>query len=246
VLKFFTSDSVDLVVTSPPYDNLRNYNGYTFKYQAVARELFNVMKPGGVVVWVVGDATINGSETGNSFRQALYFMECGFRLHDTMIYRKDNFIPLTHKRYEQEFEYMFCFSKGAPKTFNPIMIETRTNGAQNLQRKGYGFKEGAFRRRDEVVAIKETKQHGNIFSYSCGASGVNHPAVFSEDLARDQILSWSNPNDLVLDPFSGSGTVAKVSKEYGRHYIGIEISDEYCIASRRRIARANVPLMVTA
>ena len=119
---------LDLTVTSPPYDNLRSYNGYIFDFEAVAKELFRVTKTGSVVVWVVGDATIKGSETGTSFRQALFFMECGFNLHDTMIWEKTNPIPLTHNRYEQHFEYMFVFSKGSPKTFNPIKIPCATKG----------------------------------------------------------------------------------------------------------------------
>ena len=128
---------VDLTVTSPPYDNLRTYNGYSFDFEAVAKELFRVTKQGGVVVWVVGDATIKGSETGTSFRQALYFKEIGFNLHDTMMYRKINYIALTHNRYEQEFEYMFVFSKGKPKTFNPIMVECKTKGSKTNGRTFY-------------------------------------------------------------------------------------------------------------
>ena len=189
------------------------------------------------------DAVINGSETGTSFRQALGFMELGLRLHDTMIYKKSNFIPLTHNRYEQEFEHMFIFSKGKVATFNPIMEKTKGEGQiSNLSKKGYGFREGAFRRRDENVQTKNKKQHGNIFTYSCGASGVNHPAVFSEDLARDHILSWSNPGDIVLDPMCGSGTTCKMAKEHGRQYIGFDISEEYCELARKRVAGANVPL----
>ena len=128
---------IDLTVTSPPYDNLRTYNGYSFDFESITKELYRVTKQGGVVVWVVGDATIKGSETGTSFKQALYFKECGFNLHDTMIYRKQNYIPLTHKRYEQEFEYMFVFSKGKPKTFNPIMIECKTKGSKTKGRTFY-------------------------------------------------------------------------------------------------------------
>lgn len=118
VMQELADESIDLTVTSPPYDNLRKYNGYTFDFETIARQLYRVTKPGGVVVWVVGDATIKGSETGTSFRQALGFMETGFKLHDTMIYRKENYTPLTHKRYEQTFEYMFVFSKGPPGSTN--------------------------------------------------------------------------------------------------------------------------------
>ena len=121
------SNFIDLTVTSPPYDNLRAYNGYSWDFESVAQELYRITKDGGVVVWVVGDATIKGSETGTSFKQALYFKEIGFKLHDTMIYQSDK-PPLTHNRYEQKFEYMFVFSKGRPKTFNPIMEKCKCVG----------------------------------------------------------------------------------------------------------------------
>lgn len=247
VLAGFPDACIDLTVTSPPYDKLRTYNGYSWDFNALAPELYRVTKLGGVVVWVVGDATVNGSETGTSFRQALYLKEKGFNLHDTMIYRKMNYIPLTHRRYEQEWEYMFVFSKGSPAAFNPITEKSNGAGKKyNLIRKGYGFKEGAFRRGDRDVTTKDAKQHGNIFEYPCGNSGINHPAPFPEDLARDHILSWSNPGDLVLDPFVGSGTTAKMAKEFGRHWIGIDISAEYCKLAERRVAGANVPLFVDA
>jgi DNA modification methylase len=246
VLSTFEDGCIDLTVTSPPYDNLRTYKGYTFDFQAIARQLYRVTKPGGVVVWVVGDATVNGSETGTSFRQALYFTECGFNLHDTMIYHKINFIPLTHNRYEQAFEFMFVFSKGRPNTFNPVMDKTNGAGSKyNLSRKGYcsTIKEGAQRRRDEDVTTKDEMIHNNIFSYTCGAERTNHPASFSEALARDHILSWSNPGDIVCDPMAGSGTTLKMAKMLERQYIGIEISSEYVEKIiKPRLAATNVPL----
>ncbi len=230
--------SIDLTVTSPPYDNLRTYNGFTFDFEAIARQLYRVTKPGGVVVWVVGDATINGSETGTSFKQALYFMDCGFALYDTMIYRKVNFIPLTHKRYEQAFEYMFILSKGSPIAFNPIMDRSITAGNKyNLSRKGYSasITEGAQRRRDEDVIVNETKLHSNIFEYTTGGQRVGHPAPFPDELAMDQILSWSNQGDTILDPMCGSGTTGKMAVKYQRNFIGIDISGEYLEIAKKRI-----------
>ncbi len=223
-------DFIDLVVTSPPYDNLRKYNGYIFDFKPIARELYRIMKNGAVIIWVVGDSTINGSESGTSFNQALFFKEIGFNLHDTMIYQKINYIPLTHNRYEQSFEYMFCLTKGKPTVFNPIKIPTKGGGTQyNLKRKGYcnTIKEGAQRRRDENITIGDTKIHSNVFQYSCGSSRVNHPAPFPKELAKDQILSWSNESDLVYDPFIGSGTTALMAKQNNRNYIGSEISKQY-------------------
>jgi len=226
---------IDLTVTSPPYDNLRTYNGYSFDFEAVAKELFRVTKQGGVVVWIVGDATVKGSESGTSFRQALYFKEIGFNLHDTMMYRKINYIPLTHNRYEQEFEYMFVFSKGKPKTFNPIKIPCATKG-QIRNRKNSNKEEGsAVRNRNEVTVTKSEKIKGNVWEMSVSNTKHNHPAIFPEQLAQDHILSWSNEGDLVYDPFMGSGTTAKMAIINKRNWIGSEISEEYCEIAEKRI-----------
>ncbi len=230
---------IDLTVTSPPYDNLRQYNGYSFDFENVAKELFRVTKQGGVVVWVVGDATVKGSESGTSFRQALYFKEIGFNLHDTMIYRKINYIPLTHNRYEQEFEYMFVFSKGKPKTFNPIMVECKTKGSKTKGRTFYQTNsqntptEG---HKNDVV--KEYKQKGNVWEVPTNSGAKGHPAQFPEQLANDHIISWSNEGDLVYDPFMGSGTTAKMSILNNRNWVGSEISSEYCDIIEERIKKA--------
>ena len=133
VMKSIPDKSIDMVLTSPPYDNLRDYKGYTFNFEGIAQEIYRVLKDGGVCVWIVGDATIKGSETGTSFRQALYFKEIGFNLHDTMIWYKTNPMPYIKKNcYTPCFEYMFVFSKGKPNTFNPIMIECKTKGSKTF------------------------------------------------------------------------------------------------------------------
>ena len=230
---------VDLTVTSPPYDNLRTYKGFEWDFEGVANELYRVTKQGGVVVWVVGDATINGSETGTSFRQALYFKEIGFNLHDTMIYAKKNPIPLTHNRYEQYFEYMFVFSKSKPKTFNPLLIKCKTSGSYTHQRKTGRVKEAATRNRDEITVTKTEKQRGNIWEYVIGGKKGetgNHPAPFPEQLAQDHIISWSNEGDVVLDPFMGSGTTAKMALLNNRNFIGFELSEEYCKIANERLS----------
>ncbi len=224
-LKELEDNLIDLTVTSPPYDNLRTYNGYTFNFEGISKELYRVTKQGGVVVWVVGDATINGSETGTSFKQALYFKEIGFNLHDTMIYQKSNYVPLTHNRYEQEFEFMFVFSKGRPKTFNPIKIPVLFMGRKSDST--FYEKDGTTRKQHSVMGIKPDKIKSNIWKYAVGHTRNGHPAVFPEQLAEDHILSWSNEGDTVLDPMAGSGTTLKMAKKNNRNYIGIEISPEY-------------------
>jgi site-specific DNA-methyltransferase (adenine-specific) len=234
---------VDLTVTSPPYDGLRTYNGYSFPFEDISNELYRVTKEGGVVVWIVGDATVKGSESGTSFKQALYFKEIGFNLHDTMIYAKSNYIPLTHNRYEQQFEYMFVFSKGKPKTFNPLMKENKQVG----QIKGGTFRqrkdEKGARHKDIGVAKESIKP--NIWFYNVGMANstkdkiaFQHPAIFPEQLATDHIISWSNENDLVYDPFMGSGTTAKMSILNTRNWIGSEISNEYCDIIEERVKKA--------
>jgi site-specific DNA-methyltransferase (adenine-specific) len=242
-MKQIPDGSVDLTVTSPPYDNLRTYNGnidqWNFeKFQGIAKELYRVTADGGVVVWIVADATIKGSETGTSFRQALYFKECGFNLHDTMIWKKTNPIPLTHNRYEQHFEYMFVFSKGSPKTFNPIKIPCATKG-QIRNRKNSNKEEGsAVRNRNEVTVTKSEKIKGNVWEMPVSNTKYNHPAIFPEQLAQDHILSWSNAGDTVLDPFIGSGTTAIACINTGRNFIGFELDKHYCDIANERIRKA--------
>jgi DNA modification methylase len=230
--------SIDLTVTSPPYDNLRDYKGYTFDFEGIANELYRITKQGGVVVWVVGDATIKGSETGTSFKQALYFKEIGFNLHDTMIYRKSNRPPLNHPRYEQEFEYMFVFSKGKPKTVNLITTRCLNAGKINNGTARNGGSDILQKKHGSGKPCKETKPLGNIWSYAVGVEKDNHgvhPAIFPEKLAEDHILSWSNEGDTVLDPMAGSGTTLKMAKKNNRNYIGIEISQEYIEIINKRL-----------
>ena len=228
---------IDLTVTSPPYDGLRTYNGYSFPFEEIAKELYRVTKQGGVVVWVVGDATMNGSESGTSFKQALFFKEIGFNLHDTMIYQKVNYVPLTHNRYEQSFEFMFILSKGRPNTFNPIKIPCKTAGTVYNIKRPKAISEASKRDRDEIMTTNNTKYKDNIFEYCVGKKQgtQTHPAPFPEELANDQINTWSNENDLIYDPFMGSGTTAKMAILNNRKYIGSEISEEYCKIAETRI-----------
>lgn len=240
VMSFMPSESVDLTVTSPPYDDLRKYNGYSFPFEKIAKELYRVTKKGGVVVWVVNDKTKNGSESGTSFKQAIYFKEIGFNLHDTMIYAKENPMPLTHNRYEQQFEYMFVFSKGKPKTFNPLMKANKDYG----KNKGGTFRHTGEKteQKHKLNATKKESYRNNIWFYSVGKGGstkdidaFKHPAIFPEKLAQDHILSWSNEGDVVLDCFCGSGTTLKMAHTNGRNFIGVDYSSEYVELSKKRV-----------
>jgi len=238
------SSTIDLTVTSPPYDNLRTYAGtleWNFDiFKQVANELYRITKDGGVVVWVVGDATIKGSETGTSFRQALYFMNCGFNLHDTMIWEKQTFTDTgsLKVRYAGVFEYMFIFSKNKIKTFNPI--KDRENISVGKKKHGT-IRQSDGSTRPQSSLGKECAKFGqrfNIWKINTEVSNSNrfHPAQFPEQLANDHIISWSNENDVVFDPFMGSGTTGKMALLNNRRFIGIEKVPEYFEIAQKRIA----------
>lgn len=243
-MKEIADSSIDMTVTSPPYDNLRTYNvnisQWNFeKFKAIAEQLYRVTKDGGVVVWIVNDQTVNGSETGTSFRQALYAMECGFKLHDTMIWHKSGFGFPDSNRYYPIFEYMFVLSKGFPKVTN--LIADRRNRYGNTKIHGTSRQPDGtlkpsngnnkrdipvFGRRFNVWQISEEK-----------ANRTGHPAVFPVQLAQDHILSWSNEGDLVLDPFTGSGTTAIAAYRTRRRFVGFEIDPVYYKAAKERLDR---------
>jgi len=228
---------IDLTVTSPPYDGLRTYKGYSFPFEEIAKELYRVTKEQGVLVWVVADSVIDGSESGTSFRQALYFKEQGFNLHDTMIWHKPNAMPNVDKsRYCQSFEYMFVFSKGKPKATNLRMIPTKNVG-KIIKRKTLQTQN--CNKANRVDKTNETRIDFNVYTLNVGGKKeAEHPAIFPEQLANDHIISWSNEGDLVYDCFMGSGTVAKMSILNNRNWIGSEISNEYCDIIEARIKKA--------
>jgi DNA modification methylase len=227
---------IDLTVTSPPYDDLRTYNGYSFPFEDIAKELYRITKHGGVVVWVIADGTKNGSESGTSFRQALYFMECGFKLHDTMIYKKKRIVPLTHKRYEQGFEYMFVFVKGELKTFNPIKIPCKYAGTETWGKPAFHKTNSSGLVSVDKKTINDFKQKDNVWEYlNAKDKAFKHPAPFPEQLVNDHIITWSNENDLVYDCFMGSGTTAKMAVINNRKWIGSETSSEYCYIVHERL-----------
>ena len=233
-LKLLKPNSIDLTVTSPPYDNLRTYNGYCFDFESVAKELYRVTKLGGVVVWNVNDSTIKGSETGNSFRQALYFKEIGFNLHDTMIWIKDGGGAVgSNKCYTQNFEYMFVFSKGTPKTIH--LIYDKPNKSFGQDKSGVGRRKATGEHKIEQRKPSKEFSRRNNWWYIPPQKGVGHPAVFPEQLVNDHIISWSNEGDIVLGPFSGSGTTHKMALLNNRRFIGFEISQEYVDIETQRL-----------
>jgi site-specific DNA-methyltransferase (adenine-specific) len=245
---------IDLTVTSPPYDNLRDYKGYDFDFESIAKELYRITKTGGVVVWIVGDKTKNGSESLSSFKQAIYFVEkCNFLLNDTMIYKRTCAFPDV-VRYYQDFEYMFVFSKGKPKTIN-LLRQMKTEESLKRQQNKIGVggerqSDGSLKRIDKTNAFlrkekarnDDTRVKSNVWDLPRGNQNstkdkiaFQHPAIFPEQLAADHILSWSNEGDLIYDPMIGSGTTAKMAKLLKRNFIGSEISEEYCKIAEKRL-----------
>jgi len=241
VMKAMPSDSIDLVVTSPPYDELRNYNGYRFNFEGMAHGLFRVMKKGGVVVWIVGDQTIKGDETGTSFRQALYFKQVGFNLFDTMIYLKTPRGAVgNNKTYWQAFEYMFMLSKGTPKTIN--LIKDRENKDERDGDNGTKRLHDGTLLKLKRAGYSKYGRRTNVWEYLIGKGhsasddiAYKHPAIFPEKLVQDHITSWSNPGDVVFDPMCGSGTTCKMARLHKRNFIGIDISSEYCKIAKERL-----------
>jgi site-specific DNA-methyltransferase (adenine-specific) len=242
------SETSDLILTSPPYGNIRDYSDLPFyTFRKVAHQLYRNLKDGGVLVWITGDQVIDGSESGESFRQALYFKEeVGFNLHDTMIYEKDGFAYPDSNRYNQCFEFMFIFTKDSLKTFNPIEDRKNNYGNYKLTIKKGREKDGSMRPKKSFGEniIKEFGKRSNIWRYVVGYGKsskdrfvFDHPAIFPENLAKDHILSWSNPGDTILDPFLGSGTTARACKDLGRKCIGIEISKKYCDIAVKRLTQ---------
>lgn len=242
IMKYIPEKSIDMVLTSPPYDNLRTYSGNLNWneniWKSVIKELFRVIKIGGVVVWVVGDATIKGNETGTSFKQALYFKHTGFNLHDTMIWNKGNFtaVGALKKSYAPVFEFMFVFSKGSLKTFNPIK-DRKNKHAGTLQHGTVVQVDGTKKRvsSHNNRIFKEFGQRHNIWEIPPCKQRIAHSARFPEKLAQDHILSWSNEGDIILDPFAGSGTVGKMAKQFNRNFILIEEDIEYIRIIKNRV-----------
>lgn len=245
-LKEFPSESVDLVITSPPYDDLRDYDGsisWNFDiFKKIANELFRVIKMGGVVVWVVGDKTENGNKTLTSFKQALYFQEIGFKMYDVIIYEKAGSGPPHPNRYFNAYEYMFVLSKGKPKTIHILRDKpNKWAGSSTYGNVMRREKDGSLTNKGKKI-INAFGVRTNVWKYINGRGfstrdriAYEHPAIFPEKLVEDHILSWSNPGDLVLDPFGGSGTTAKMAKKLKRDWVLIEAVKEYCAIARKRL-----------
>ena len=241
VMRQWPDECVDLVVTSPPYDDLRTYGGHEWDFYGAAWNLARLLKQGGVIVWVMADQTKDGNETGTSMRQAIHVQKLGLLLHDTMIWHKPNALPLNNNRYEPAWEYVFIFSKGKPATWNPIREKSIDIG--KLKGGTQIFRDGSRKQKwGNGKPVNETKVRQNLWQFPVGGGKTGHPAPFPSKMAAMHIQSWSKPGATVLDPFAGSGTTLKAAKELGRRYVGIEVNPEYVEICRRRIAQEVLPL----
>lgn len=242
-MKSMKPNSIDLTVTSPPYDDLREYKGFNFEFPQIAEQLLRVTKKGGVVVWVVGDKTKNGNRSLTSFKQAILFQEIGFNVHDVMIYKKKNTPFMRSNAYTNCYEFMFVFTKGKPATFKPLKEPTKRSGLEMLpHNKG---KDGVNKK--ILKELKKEKTLTNIWEYAVGFGGstsdkyaFEHPAIFPEKLVRDHVTSWTKERDMVFDPMCGSGTTCKIAKMLNRRYIGCDISEEYVALANKRVDAATI------
>ena len=254
ILKIFPDECIDLTITSPPYDDmdenfnpipkrgLRKYQGYSWDFKTITRELFRITKKGGVVVWIVNDPTIKGSESLASCYQKIYFRKVGFNIHDTMIFEVINPVPqFKTRRYTGSFEYVFILSKRKPGICNYIMEDCKESGKLKYRKRRDDFNQSCDKPKQNTI-VKDQKIRRNVWKYKTGrmlsskdAISFNHPATFPEQLANDHIISWSSENNIILDPFSGSGTTWKMAKLNNRKFIGIEIAEEYCKLSVERV-----------
>jgi site-specific DNA-methyltransferase (adenine-specific) len=244
-MKILPKESINLTVTSPPYDDLRTYKGYNFDFEGIADGLYRVTKQGGLVVWVVGDKIHKGNRSLTSFKQAIYFQEIGFNVHDVMIYKKKNTPFMRSNAYTNCYEFMFVFAKGSPSTYNPIKEATVRQGYEKMpaNKKADGVN-------NKVLSkLNDLKTRNNIWEYAVGLGGTTsdkiafqHPAVFPEKLAEDHILSWTNKKDIVFDPMMGSGTTLKMALKNGRNFVGCDISSDYVAIAEERLKNLQISL----
>ena len=243
VLPYF-KDSVDLIITSPPYDDLREYGGHEFNFRAVADAIIPALKDGGQMAWIVQDAIRNYQETGNSFRQALYFQEHGLLLHQTIIFQKANESGKSHTRYAEVTEYIFILTKGRPKTFNPIIDKpnAEANTRQSNTNKGRN-KAGELGSYVGSYTVPKFSKRINVWRYNTSRMAPDfkdahkHPAIYPLALGHDLVTSYSNPGDLVLDPMCGSGTTIRAAVNLDRNAVGIDIEPSYIELAKRRMSQ---------
>lgn len=246
-LKSCNDNVFDMVMTSPPYDNIRSYGDISCWNQSIwieiLKELYRTVKKGGVVVWVTNDSTVGGGETLSSFKQAIDAQSIGFLVHDTMIWKKTNFSNPSSTRYHQTFEYMFVFSKGKPKTFNPIMDRQNIYAGKigSYGKNTVTQRDGSKKERPRKINSDFGMRHNVWEMKTSGQTGeskaFHHPAMFPLQLAKDHVISWSNEGDVVLDPFMGSGTTGQACMELKRQFVGIEINKEYFDIAYQRLIK---------
>jgi DNA modification methylase len=227
VMKKLPDECVNLTITSPPYDNMRDYNGYSFPFEEIANELYRITTDGGVLVWNVFDQKTNGGYSLTSFKQVMYFVEkCGFKLDSNIIWDKGTFAAPNSKAYHSVYEYVFILTKGKMKTFNPLLDRPNKHGGKTVKVASKTQKDGTRPKSDRTVVLDANGKRFNIWQIP-SEKRSNHPAPFPLSLVGDCILTWSNIGDTVLDPFGGSFTTAVQANKLDRRWITCEMSEEY-------------------
>ena len=241
-LKTLPDECIDFVITSPPYDALRDYNGYKLDLHGLGVELLRVLKDGGICVMVIQDSTRDFAKSLTSFRTIVDWCDnIGFRLFECNIYnRQGTEGAWWKKRFRVDHEYMPIFLKGKrPQYFDKENIKIPSkHGGKIMTGANIRTKNGQTGSRK--VKINPTKCPGTVMTFgnTCGGESKlksKHPAVFPNMLAYDMIECFCPEDGTVLDPFNGSGTTTLAAKCLGRNYIGIDVSEEYNKIARERL-----------
>lgn len=243
-MEMLPDDCVDLVVTSPPYDAVRKYNGFAFDLHQTGAQIHRVLKDGGIAAMVIQDQTKDFGKSLTSFRTIIDWCDSfGFKLFECVIYRKNGSEGAWWKhRFRVDHEYIPLFLKGdRPAYFDkqPLRVPSKHGGkvmSGSGNRRTDGATNGTVRRE-----INATKCRGTIWNYLMAGDKNplkrKHPAVFPDAIPSDLIQCFCPPGGIVLDPFIGSGSTAVQALKHERHFIGFDISQEYCDLCNQRLEK---------
>jgi site-specific DNA-methyltransferase (adenine-specific) len=234
--------AIDLVVTSPPYDNLRDYNGYSVDLNETGKNIYRILKDGGVAVMVIQDQTKNFGKSLTSFRTIVDWCDnVGFKLFECVIYRKNGTEGAWWKnRFRVDHEYMPIFLKGEkPQYFNKDSLKVKSKHGGKIMTGFANRKTNGETGKSITKAINEMKCRGTVWDYLMAGDKDpvkrKHPAPFPDKIPFDFINCFCPPNGIVLDPFVGSGSTVVGAKKLNRSFIGFDISEEYCNLTRKRL-----------
>lgn len=250
-MKKIPDNSVDIVVTSPPYDGIRDYNGFNFDLHETGRGLIRILKEGGIVAMVIQDQTKNFGKTLTSFKTIIDWCDnIGFKLFECVIYRKHGSEGAWWtNRFRVDHEYMPIFLKGEkPQYFNKENLKVPSiHGGKVMTGSGSRRTDGKTNAR-VTRPINTMKCRGTIWNYLMAGDKDpikrQHPAPFPDQIPLDFIECFCPPGGVVLDPFMGSGSTAVAAKKLNRKYIGFDTSEEYIKIAHARLRNTETQLKV--